>query len=324
MGDREVSEVDRVTTDLERHLGRRVLAIRTMDEGHSGLTYWVRLDGEEGVLRLPAAGIRVAGPADVARQGRIMAALHAAGLPVPSIIAMADQPVIDGRPFVLMEAVPGDRIEKVRDRVPAADIAASAVEALARIHQLAVGQTGLGDEEPRTLRQEVDRWSWLIERSPQELTAHAPELARRLLAHLPEGRPPALVHGDFHYGNLLFDGSRVTAILDWEIAHVGQPLIDVGCLLLVSATGGSADPDLAMSVPGGGGLAVPAELLRAGYGEAEPVELDWYLALNFYKLAGILGYNLMLHRRGKRDDPIYETRTETIRKFIEEGIRWAG
>ena len=324
MDDQRGNQVDRVTTDLERHLGRRVLAIQSMDEGHSGLTYRVRLDGDEGVLRLPAAGVRIAGPADVARQGRIMAALHAAGLPVPSIIAMADAPVIDGRPFVLMQVVAGDRIEKVRNLVPPADIAASAVEVLARIHRLRLASTGLGDEEPRTLRLEVDRWSWLVERSPRELTARGPELARRLLEKVPEERPPTLVHGDFHYGNLLFDGSRVTSVLDWEIAHLGQPLIDVGCLLLVSATAGSADPDLARSVPGGGGLEVPGEVLRASYANADPAELDWYVALNFYKLAAILGYNLMLHRRGKRDDPIYETRTETIRKFIEEGIRWIG
>jgi hypothetical protein len=76
-------------------------------------------------------------------------------------------------------------------------------------------------------------------------------------------------------------------------------------------------------VPGAGGLDVPEEVLTRGYGDVDREEADWYVAFNFYKLAAILGYNLMLHRRGKRPDPIYETRTGTITKFIEEGNRRA-
>jgi aminoglycoside phosphotransferase (APT) family kinase protein len=312
-----------VTADLERHLGRRVLSLAPMAEGHSGLTYRVTLDGEQGILRLPPTGVRIAGPADVARQGRIMAALHGAGVPVPAIIAMAAEPVIDGRPFVLMEAVAGDRIEKVMDVVPQAEIAKSAVGALTQIHAVPLESTGIGEEVPMSLAGEVQRWSWLLERAPQELTAQAPVLARRLLEKVPAERPAVLVHGDYHYGNLLFDGSRVAAVLDWEIAQTGQPLIDLGCLLMVSAAAQSTDPDIAISVPGAGGLGVPEEVLTRAYGDVDREEADWYVAFNFYKLAAILGYNLMLHRRGKRPDPIYETRTGTITKFIEEGNRRA-
>jgi aminoglycoside phosphotransferase (APT) family kinase protein len=315
--------VDAVTADLERHLGRRVLRLEPMSEGHSGLTYRVNLDGEQGILRLPPAGVRIAGPADVGRQGRIMASLHDAGVPVPAIIGMADEPVIDGRPFVLMEAVAGERIEKVVGKVPQARIARSAVDVLTQIHAVPLQRSGIGDEEPKTLVQEVEHWSWLLERAPQELTGWAPALARRLLEKAPAERPPVLVHGDFHYGNLLFDQSRVTAVLDWEIAQTGQPLIDLGCLLLVSAAAQSADPEIAISVPGAGGLDVSPDLLTRAYGDVSPEEVDWYVAFNFYKLAAILGYNLMLHRRGKRHDPIYETRSGTVAKFIEEGHRRA-
>ena len=81
-----------------------------------GFTYFVTIDEGDGprrfVLRLPPPGARIAGPADVVRQGRIMAALHAAGLPVPAIPVLTSDPVVDGRPFVLMEAVDGERIEK--------------------------------------------------------------------------------------------------------------------------------------------------------------------------------------------------------------------
>jgi len=98
--------------DLERQLrsgwgepGLIVGGIEPIAEGHSGFTYWVDIERSGGkrryVLRLTPPGARPAGPADVARQGRIMAALNARGLPVPAIPAVSSEPVVDGRPFVL-------------------------------------------------------------------------------------------------------------------------------------------------------------------------------------------------------------------------------
>src|ERR1700688_2257758 len=112
----------------------RVLSVDSIPEGHSGFTYFVTIDDGDGprrfVLRLPPPGARIAGPADVVRQGRIMAALHAAALPVPGIPIVTSDPVIDGRPFVLMEAVAGDRIEKTGVDQKPLDVARSAVKVL--------------------------------------------------------------------------------------------------------------------------------------------------------------------------------------------------
>ena len=76
-------------------------------------------------------------------------------------------------------------------------------------------------------------------------------------------------------------------------------------------------------VPGGGKVDVDDAYLLEAYG-ADPADYTWFLALTYYKYASIFGYNLMLHRRGKRPDPTYETRTTTIVEFIEEGIRLLG
>jgi aminoglycoside phosphotransferase (APT) family kinase protein len=130
----------------------------------------------------------------------------------------------------------------------------------------------------------------------------------------PEPRYPTLVHGDYHYGNMLFKDGQVAGVLDWEIAQLGQPLLDLACLSVV-ARGGQAGG----GVPGGGHVAINDEDLLDFYG-VQAGEYRWYLALTFYKYAAIFGYNLMLHRRGKRPDPTYETRTSTIVEFIEEGI----
>jgi aminoglycoside phosphotransferase (APT) family kinase protein len=316
---------DRIREDLQaqcrERLGRprlRVLSIEPIPEGHSGFTYFVSIDDGGGprrfVLRLPPPGARIAGPADVVRQGRIMAALHAAGLPVPAIPVLSAEPVVDGRPFVLMDAVEGNRIEKAGIEQRPLDIAGSAVHVLKSLHALPLEKTGIGDEAPVGLQAEMLRWLWLMERAPEELTARAGDLGGLLAAGIPADREPTLVHGDYHYGNMLFRGSEVVAVLDWEIAQIGQPLLDLGCLCIVSHRRryeGAPNP--------GGSIDVAVEDLYRLYG-ADAGEMRWYLALSLYKYASIFGYNLMLHRRGKRPDPMYEGLTDTIVGMIEEGI----
>jgi aminoglycoside phosphotransferase (APT) family kinase protein len=127
------------------------------------------------------------------------------------------------------------------------------------------------------------------------------------------------VHADFHYGNMLFRDGRVVALLDWEIAQVGQPLLDLACLMVVARSSRSGHE----RVPGGGAVDLPDDVLLAMYG-ADPREFRWYLAFTYYKYAAIFGYNLMLHRRGKRPDPSYEERTTTITDFIAEAHRLLG
>jgi aminoglycoside phosphotransferase (APT) family kinase protein len=301
--------------DLGKQLGRGVTAIEPIATGHSGFTYFVDLDdGTRYVLRLPPPGARIAGPADVVRQGRVMAALHAAGLPTPAIPAMSEEPVIDGRPFVLMEAVDGMRIEETGEQERPRDIAASAVAVLKRLHALPIDRSGIGGEEPTSLQAEMMRWAWLMQRAPEELTTRAGELGGLLAKDVPEAREPTLVHGDYHYGNMLFRGAEVVAVLDWEIAEIGQPLLDLGCLCIVSHRRqyeGAPNP--------GGSVDIPLEALYEMYGVAA-AEMRWYVAMSLYKYAAIFGYNLMLHRRGKRPDPMYEDLTTTITGMIDEGI----
>src|SRR5207253_929696 len=83
---------------------------------------------------------------------------------------------------------------------------------------------------PVPLHAELRRWTWLVERAPAELTGDAPQLARRLETGVPHDTGPVVVHGDYHFGNMLFAGSRVSAVLDWEIAELGHPLLDLCCL----------------------------------------------------------------------------------------------
>jgi aminoglycoside phosphotransferase (APT) family kinase protein len=316
---------ERIREDLEaqcrerlRRPRLRVTSVDPIPEGHSGFTYFVTVEdgGEQTryVLRLPPPGARIAGPADVIRQGRIMAALHEAGLPTPAIPILAGEPVVDGRPFVLMEAVEGTRIETAGVQQRPLDISRSAVGVLKQVQALPLDRTGIGDEEPVGLQAEMMRWAWLMQRAPEELTTRAGVLGGLLAREVPTERAPTLVHGDYHYGNMLFRGPEVVAVLDWEIAQIGQPLLDLGCLCIVSVRRqyqGAPNP--------GGAIDVPVEDLYRLYG-ADAAEMRWYLAMSLYKYASIFGYNLMLHRRGKRPDPMYEGLTDTITGMIDEGI----
>jgi len=303
-----------IWADLEGQLGARVLSLEAVPEGHSGFTYFVKAESGEFVLRIPPPGTRIAGPADVVRQGRIMSALHASGLPVPAIRMMSSDPVIDGRPFILMKRVDGARIEPTGQREEPIQIATSAVQNLKRLQSLPLDKTGIGDEDAVTLQVEMMRWAMLMQRAPEELTTRAGELGGLLAAQVPAERRPTLVHGDYHYGNMLFRGAEVVAILDWEIAQIGQPLIDLGCLCIVAIRRqyqGAPNP--------GGAISVSMDELYDLYGVGAD-EMRWFAAMSLYKYASIFGYNLMLHRKGRRPDPMYEGLTDTITGMIDEGI----
>ena len=305
---------EQIRADLEKQLRSRVRSVEPIPEGHSGFTYFVIADNGEYVLRVPPPGTRIAGPADVVRQGRIMAALHDAGLPTPAIRLMSIDPVIDGRPFILMERVDGARIERTAREQDPIEIASSAVAVLKRLQSLPAEKTGLGDEEPVPLQVEMMRWAMLMQRAPEELTTRAGELGGLLAAQVPVERGPVLVYGDYHFGNMLFRGAEVIAVLDWEIAELGQPLLDLGCLCAMTVRRrfpGSASP--------GGSVALELEDFISLYG-VDQDEMRWYVAFSLYKYASILGYNLMLHRKGRRPDPMYEGLTDTITGMIDEGI----
>jgi aminoglycoside phosphotransferase (APT) family kinase protein len=288
-----------------------------MPHGHSGFTYLVRASTERTqrslVLRLPPPGARPLGPADVVRQGKIMSALAGQGFPVPAVVAVSDEPVIDGRPFVLLEHVGGKRVEDVQPHLAEDVLAASAVSTLRRLHAIPTAASGTA-ESPVEISADLDRWQALLERARADLPLPLEDLRVALAASLPRPRPPCLVHADYHFGNLLFDREgSVLAVLDWEIAEIGQPLIDVGCLAVAGMSRGG---ELAGPVPG---PTIDASHLAALYG-ADANEVDWYCAFSCYKYSAVYAYNLMLHRRGKRIDAFNDGLEPLIERLLKHGL----
>ncbi len=306
---------------LRAELGDPRLAVEGLTafgDGHSGHTYRLDLvtDGavRPAVLRLSPPGRRIAGPADVGRQGRIMTALGAAGLPVPWIIACDSAPAIERRAFALMELVDGEPWSAVAARRSHHYVAELALEVLSRVHALPISASGIAEERPTTPDEELARWARLLDRAPVAARMAGAPLRERLAATLPPAATPALVHGDFHYGNLLFAEDRVAAVVDWELAQLGEPLLDVGCLAVASMRARyTPEPNPTGSVE----IAIP-ELVEA-YG-ADPQRAAWFIALSCFKYGAIIGFNLELHRSGKRPDPIYDLLQGTMYGLLEDGV----
>jgi aminoglycoside phosphotransferase (APT) family kinase protein len=215
--------------------------------------------------------------------------------------------------------VDGTQINVVAETVDAHCLASSVVAAARNLHSIPIDLSGIGDEQPTTLRQELQRWSRLMERVPQELVSDGARLHQLLLAQVPDERPPTLVHADFHMGNMLFNGADVVAVLDWEIAEIGQPLIDLGCLCTVAMRRRFGED----TVPGGRLKLTVADYLDL-YGAGED-EMRWYVGLSLYKYAAILAYSMHLHLSGRRHDPSLNTKlmSTIISGMITDGLSLA-
>lgn len=286
-------------------------------DGHSGFTYLVTLSSraETGtfVARLSPPGARIAGPSDVGRQARVMSALYEAGLPAPRIIAADSTGLVQDRSLAVMQQLTGASWEVVADSHGHRFVAASAVDLLRRIWDLPLGLVGVGADVPYSLEDEVRRWLRLARSCPAWLQEPAEILAEELLASLPAPAVPGLVHGDYHYGNLLFDDDGIVGVFDWEIACLGDSRLDFGCLGVASLRrryrpepNPTGDVEIALSD------------LAALYG-LDATTAAWFISATCLKYLAILGYNLGLHRRGKRTDPIYEQLLDTMHRLGTDG-----
>jgi aminoglycoside phosphotransferase (APT) family kinase protein len=229
------------------------LAVEQFPGGHSNLTYLLRFDGRgnrgdrELVLRRPPVGSRVKTAHDMGREHRVLSRLHAAYPKAPRALLHCDDPAVIGAPFYLMERVRGvilrrqtapEGIDLGPERMRA--ISEAAVDGLADLHAVdyrAAGLEDLGHPEGYAARQ-VAGWT---ERWRKSRTDDVPDLDRAaawLAANLPLESPresgAALIHNDYKYDNLVLhseDPTRMVAVLDWEMATIGDPLMDLGTSL---------------------------------------------------------------------------------------------
>jgi aminoglycoside phosphotransferase (APT) family kinase protein len=168
----------------------------------------------------------------------------------------------------------------------------------------------------RSLREEIQLWEPLFGRALDPLWAdRGTELKGRLLDSAPPEPAPGLLHGDFYSNNVMFDGGKLQAVVDWEISGIGPPLLDLGWLCMWYDRD-SWGPTRRAAM----GWAPEPAALVALYEQASgrPADnLDWYQAVAGYRFAAITALNLRLHRTGRRPDPAWEVFGESFPHLID-------
>jgi aminoglycoside phosphotransferase (APT) family kinase protein len=287
--------------------------------GHAGLSFGFRVDYQEAgqprneslVMRLPPKGVRQSGNTDVLRQVPLLHALKRHGVPVATVRWSGSDLRWFAVPYIMVERLPG-RTFRSSEPDPSYDLSPQGVahlyrqvvRVLTQIHQLDWRKELAGWEEPRSLETEIRFWDNILAKAaePQWVT-QGQEVRDLLLQHQPQDPPIGLFHGDFQGSNFLFAGATLVAVLDWEISGIGGQLLDLGWLLVFTDPENWDTPCKPIaSVP-------PPEELIAFYEEGMQrtvPDIVWYRALAGYRFGVISGFNIMLHRRGKRHDPEWE------------------
>jgi aminoglycoside phosphotransferase (APT) family kinase protein len=281
-------------------IGSGPLRAERLGDGHSNLTYLVERGDRRFVLRRPPPPPLPPSAHDMVRESTVVAGLHGAGARVPEVLAVCADPAVLGVPFYLVtlaEGVPLDTglpaaIDNSGER---ARIGRDVIEALAALHEIAPGAAGLESigRPDGYLARQVRRFMGLWEVNRTRDLPLVAEVGALLAATIPDSGRATIVHGDYRVGNLLVAADapgRVTAILDWELATIGDPLADVGYLVSAYVDGDSPPGEgiVALSpVTRGPGFPTRAELARlyAARSGRSVEHLAWYEALGHWKAA---------------------------------------
>ena len=289
-----------------------------LGEGHSNVTFGLSTGV---VLRRPPRGPLPPSAHDVLREARLLSALEPTAVRVPRVLAVCEDPEVIGAPFYVMERVEG---AVITDSLPApldnpeqrALIADELVAALVELHAVdwrAVGLEGFG-RPTGYLERQLRRFSGLWEHNR---TRDVPEVERTyawLKANLPESPPATIVHGDWRLGNTMFATqapARLVAIFDWEMATIGDPLADLGYLMIhwLEAADRPIGTFNLQSVTMQPGFPTRQEVI-ARYEERSGRSmgpLSWYVTLALWKAVVFMEGNYKRAVAGSTDDPFLKT-----------------
>ena len=299
----------------DRGLGAGELEVEPVGEGHSNVTYALRRDGAELVLRRPPRGPLPPSAHDVLREARVLKAL-AGRARVPTVVAACDDLAVIGAPFYVMERLEGDVITSALP--PALDaledrrrVGEELVDALVEVHAVdwrAAGLEGFG-KPTGYLERQLRRFLGLWEHNRTREIPAVEAVAQWLRDHRPESGPATVVHGDYRLGNAMFapgSPARLTAIFDWEMATIGDPLADVGymCTMWVDRDDPPGTFELSKVTREEGFLT--REEIIGRYEERSGrsmTDIRWYRTLALWKSIVFMEGNYKRAISGATDDP---------------------
>ncbi len=296
--------VEEVQKFLDAHgLGTGELEVFRVGEGQSNVTFRILRQGTDLVLRRGPRPPLPKSTHDMLREARVQQALAGHSFPVPRIRAVCEDQSLLGVPFYVMDYIPGDVITD--SLAPAygtpesrRQLSSAMVETLQQLHSVDVSHpevAALGRPEGYLQRQ-VDRFAQLWPMNTRRKIRLVDELSRWLRDHLPTTQRHTVIHGDFRMGNLMYSPPqpgktslpRVEAVLDWEMATLGDPLADLGYLTATYAQAGEPGTVLELtSVTRQDGFHSRDELVEAYAGQSS-LDLDalpWYQTMALWKAA---------------------------------------
>jgi aminoglycoside phosphotransferase (APT) family kinase protein len=267
--------------------------------GHSNLTYGVTdAAGHHYVLRRPPLGHVLATAHDMSREHKIISALGPTDVPVAPALGLCTDDSVNGAPFYVMAFVDG---QVLRDSAAASALSPEArrnaglsiADTMARIHAVDPDAVGLGDlgKKDGYIARQLKRWYSQFQQSQTRELRNVDDVHDALSARIPEQGPAAIVHGDYRLDNCMTDADgNVIAVLDWEICTLGDPLADVGLLMVYWTEASDAHPMLLTAPTTVDGFLTRKEVLDR-YAEASGRDLsdiDFYIAFGYWKLACIV------------------------------------
>jgi aminoglycoside phosphotransferase (APT) family kinase protein len=299
-------------------LGAGQIRPTPIGDGHSNVTYLVERDGFECVLRRPPRPPLPPSAHDVLREARLLRALAPTAARVPAVLAVCAAEDVIGSPFYLMERVLGDVIVTsvpVSLDTPAERrrIGEQLIDALVEIHGVDWRAVGLEDFGKPTgyLERQLRRFGGLWELNKTREIPAVESVGRWLSEHMPSSGQATVVHGDFRLGNTLFAAetpARLAAVLDWEMATIGDPLADIGYLCMMWSEEGDPTGGLREhlgKVTRAEGFPTREELI-ARYEERSGRSMSnvrWYTALALWKSVVFMEGNYKRALAGTTDDP---------------------
>ncbi|MEU6394285.1 phosphotransferase family protein [Streptomyces sp. NPDC046939] len=310
------------------------LSGRLIEGGRSNLTYEVTDGAAKWVVRRPPLGHVLATAHDMKREHRVIAGLHPTAVPVPEPLLLCEDTEVIGAPFYVMEFVEGTPYRTAEELAPLGPertraVVLGLVDTLVDLHAVDPAEVGLADfgRPEGFLDRQLRRWGKQLDASRNRDLAGIDELHAALGRSLPASPAATIVHGDYRLDNVLVrqdaaDGAdRIKAILDWEMSTLGDPLTDLGLLVMYSAKLELPNSPISTTASAPGHPA-PAELVEryATRSGRDVSAVSWYTAFAWFKLAVILEGIHYRYTLGQTVGAGFDRIGELVPVFIEHGL----
>ncbi|AIJ16759.1 phosphotransferase family protein [Streptomyces lividans] len=326
-------DLDRLRVLLDRERPGLVtgpLSGRLIEGGRSNLTYAVTDGTARWVVRRPPLGHVLATAHDMRREHRVISALHPTDVPVPRPVLLCEDEEVLGAPFYVMEFVDGTPYRTSEQLAPLGPERTRAavlnlVDTLVGLHAVDPAEVGLADfgRPEGFLDRQLRRWAKQLDASRNRDLAGIDELHATLGRELPRSPAPTVVHGDYRLDNVLIggEGDEIQAILDWEMSTLGDPLTDLGLLVMYSSPLGMPDSPVSTTAQAPGHPA-PAELVEryAARSGRDVSTVAWYTAFAWFKLAVILEGIHYRYTLGQTVGRGFDRIGDLVPVFIEHGL----